>query len=205
VARTARTLTVALAVALPASACTPVDRPAASSSRAPASPTSERPAARSAPLRVRVTHVAGRLGPRDRRALTAAVSRTLTSYVDAAFLGGRYPRSDFSGSLRSSFTAGAARRASGDLTLLTNRSLGSSTRSVRATRRTAYLSVLAPRGEPVGVTAASDLAFVVDRGDRGTRRVRLRGRLLLTPVQPGRWRVFGYDLTRSSVAAGGAS
>ncbi len=51
---------------------------------------------------------------------------------------------------------------------------------MRATRRTAYLSVLAPYKVAAGVTAKVDLVFVVDRGDRTAQRVRLAGRLLLT-------------------------
>jgi hypothetical protein len=130
------------------------------------------------------------------------VGRTLGDYVEGAFLAGAYPRSGFAGSLRSSFTPGAARRARVDVALLTNRTLGATTRWVRAVRRTAYLSVLAPRGIPAGVTAAVDLVLLVDRGDRVAQRVRLRGRLLLTPAGAGRWRIFGYDLTRTQGPAG---
>jgi hypothetical protein len=150
----------------------------------------------SAPMRVQVTHVAGRLGPARRAALAAAVRRTLSAYVDAAFLAGDYPRSSFAGSF-TSFTRGAARQARGDLALLTNQSLGPTTRSVRATRRTAYLSVLSPRQHVAGVTAAVDLVFRVERGAARAQRVEVRGRLLLTRDRSGAWRIFGYDVARS--------
>jgi hypothetical protein len=151
-------------------------------------------------LRVQVTHVAGRLSPARRTALATAVRRTLTIYVDAAFLAGDYPRSRFAGSF-ASFTPGAARQARGDLALLTNQPLGSTTRSVRATRRTAYLSVLAPRQHVAGVTAVVDLVFLVDRDRAPAERVAVRGRLLLTRGASGPWRIFGYDVTRSQSPA----
>jgi hypothetical protein len=118
--------------------------------------------------------------------------------LDAAFLSGDYPRSDF-GSAFSSFTSGAARQARGDQDLLTNHELGPTTESVRATRRTAYLSVLAPYKVAAGVTAKVDLVFVVDRGDQPAQRVRIAGRLLLTRgSDAGGWSIFGYDLHRSA-------
>jgi hypothetical protein len=169
------------------------------------SPSATRPATASAtlsgppsvPMRVEVTHVAGRLAAPGRRTLAAKVGRTISAYVDAAFLTGRYPRSSFSTSFASSFTSGAARQARGEQALLTNQPFGRTTRSVRATRRTAYLSVLAPRQRVAGVTAAVDLVFAVDRGTAPPDRVELRGRLLLTRDPAGAWRIFGYDLDRS--------
>jgi hypothetical protein len=160
----------------------------------PSHSASPRPA--SVPFRVSVTHVAGSLSGPRRAFLARRVQATLASYVDRAFLAGDYPRSDFAASFRV-FTAGAARDARGDQGLLTNRPLGASTRSVRAVHRTAYLAVMAPKQHPAGVTAAVDLTFVVDRGDRPAQRVRLKGRLLLTHDKSGRWSIFGYDLNRS--------
>jgi hypothetical protein len=158
----------------------------------------------SAPLRISVTHVAGRLDKPHRVLLARHVGRTISAYVDAAFPGGGYPRSDFSSSF-GAFTAGALADARHDQDLLTNRPLGASTTSVRATRRTAYLSVLAPKGRVAGVTAAVDLELLVDRGRRPGWHVHLAGRLLLTPTSPGRWSIFGYDLHRSDTPTRSAS
>ncbi len=213
VARAASVLLLILPTALGATACTAgrdAAPPAASSRPAPTSAptrvaTSPPPSARSAPWRVRVASVAGRLGARDRRALVLRVGRTLSAYVGAAFLTGDYPRSDFTGSFSTSFTRGAARRARADLALLTNRPLGPTTQAVRAVRRTARLSVLAPGRTPVGVTAAVSLVLLVDRGERVAQRLRLRGRLLLTPGPAGTWWIFGYDLARSQTPAGRTS
>jgi hypothetical protein len=150
----------------------------------------------SVPFRVEVTHVAGKLATKRRAVLAAHVRRTLTWYVDSAFLRTDYPAARFAGAARpfARTLASAVRR---DRALLTNAPLARSTRSVRATHRTAYLSVLAPHGSPAGVTAAVDLVFAVDRGDRPAQRVELEGRLLLTPAHGGGWRIFGYDLDRS--------
>ncbi len=168
--------------------------------RSPAAASPSTPTPSSAPMRVKVTHVAGKLSDQRRRALAVRVGRTISAYADAAFLTGEYPRSRFADSF-GSFTPGAARRARGDQALLTNRPLGATTRSVHATRRTAYLSVLAPRQAVAGLTAAVNLVFVVDRGEAADRRVRLKGRLLLTRDKRGAWKIFGYDLSRSRVAA----
>ncbi len=168
-----------------------------------ASPSASRPAA-SAVLRPEVTHVAGTLTPRRRHGVSTAVRRLLERFADAAFLAGDYPRSDF-GDAFTTFTSGSVRAARRDQDLLTNRTLGSSTTSVRAVRRTAYLSVLAPQGRVSGATAAVDWTFRVDRGDRPARQVHLKGRLLLTREQTGRWAIFGYDVNRSATPARGDS
>jgi hypothetical protein len=158
----------------------------------------------SVPFRVRVTHVAGELPGRRRAVLTANVQHALSSYVDAAFLRTDYPAGDFAGAARpfARTLASAVRRDRG---LLTNAPLAGSTRGVRATHRTAYLSVLAPHGAPAGVTAAVDLAFAVYRGDRAPQRVELKGRLLLSPGPGHGWRIFGYDLDRSQRPVRGVS
>ena len=170
--------------------------PAARPSPSASATTSATPAPESVPLKVVVTRVSGTLPERSRPALEANVGKAISAYVDGAFLAGDYPRSDF-GDAFGVFTAGAARDARHDQDLLTNRRLGPSTESVRATRRTAYLSVLAPYKVAAGVTAKVDLVFVVDRGDRAAQRVRLAGRLLLTRNKANGWSVFGYDLHRS--------
>ena len=190
------------AVLLAASGCTqsPAAEPAARATATATEP-SATPVVPSSPWRVEVTHVAGRLGDRGRQRVAGGVRAALARYLDAAFLSGPYPRSDFAGSF-GSFTPGAARRARGDVALLTDRRFGATTQAVRATRRTAYLSVLAPRGKVSGVTAAVDLVLLVDRGQRPAQRSHLTGRLLLTRTGSGPWRIFGYDVARSDVRKG---
>jgi hypothetical protein len=187
-----------LAVGALAGGCTDHSEPAArpTPSASPTASTTPAPAPESVPFKVVVTRVSGKLPEKSRPALEANVGKALSAYVDGAFLAGDYPRSDFRAAF-GVFTPGAARDARRDQGLLTNRRLGPSTESVRATRRTAYLSVLAPYKVAAGVTAKVDLVFVVDRGDRTAQRVRLAGRLLLTRNKSNGWSVFGYDLHRS--------
>jgi hypothetical protein len=156
---------------------------------------------------VAVTRVSGKLTEDDRTALAANVRRVLTAYVDAAFLAGRYPRSDFTDAF-TTFTTGAARTARRDRDLLTNERFGASTESVRAVRRTAYLSVLAPSEVAAGVTARVDLDLVVRRSTGPSERVRLQGRLLLTRDPDNGhngWSIFGYDVSRSDTPLRSAS
>jgi hypothetical protein len=197
---------VALVLVAGSTGCTAHRSPAAAPAPTASASGSPQPthAPPSAPQRTSVTHVAGSLDKPHRALLARHVGRTISAYVDAAFLGGGYPRSDFSSSF-GAFTAGARADARHDQDLLTNRPFGASTTSVRATRRTAYLSVLAPKGRVAGVTAAVDLELLVDRGRRPGRHVHLAGRLLLTPTSPGRWSIFGYDLHRSDTPARSAS
>lgn len=193
-----------VAVLFGTAGCTGDSEPAAKPTPSASSPTpTATPAPVSVPMKVVVTRVSGRLPDKSRHALEANVGRTLSAYVDAAFLKGDYPRSDFSGSF-GAFTPGAARDARRDQGLLTNRQLGPTTESVRATRRAAYLSVLAPYKVAAGVTAKVDLVFVVDRGDQPAQQVRLAGRLLLTRNKSGGWSVFGYDLHRSDTPRSGS-
>jgi hypothetical protein len=205
-----RPAALALAVTvmlLGATACTGDPRPArpAASSSASGPATRPQPApAASAPFRVAVTRVSGTLAGDDRRVLARNVGRTLSAYVDAAFLAGGYPRSDFADAF-DGFTGGAARSARRDQALLTNQRLGPSTESVRALRRRAFLSVLAPYDVAAGVTANVDLDLVVTRSSGPAQRVRMQGRMLLTRAGKGGWSIFGYDLSRSDTPVRSAS
>ncbi len=160
-------------------------------------------AARPVPLDVRVTRVSGRLKPASRRALEANVGKTLSRYLDAAFLGGRYPRSDFSASL-AGFSPGVRHQAHQDRWLLTNKSLGPTTEKVTPKQQSAYLSVLAPYQVAAGVTARLRLRFVAERGQRPAEQVTVQGRLVLTRKKTG-WMIIGYHLSRSVKPVGKGS
>lgn len=193
------------------SACTGGDqqsapRPSSSPSQPAGQPTG--PAAtlhpKPAPLRVKVTRVHGRMSQHDRTVLAHVAGRAISTYFRNAFLAGSYPRSDF-GNAFASFSKGAADQARHDRDLLTNAALGADTVSVTARRQQAYLSVLAPHKVAAGLTAQIDLKFLVDHRDAPDQLVTVRGRLLLTRKQSGGWQIFGYHLSRSAVAAKGAS
>lgn len=152
--------------------------------------------AKPVPLKVAVTRVSGKLKPTAQRQLEANVRRTISHYVNAAFLAGPYPRAGFATAYRS-FAPGVRHQARRDGWLLTNKGLGPSTEQVTAKELSAYLSVLAPYKVAAGVTARLKVRFVADRGDRPAKAVTVQGRLMLTRKKSGGWTILGYDLSRS--------
>lgn len=162
-------------------------------------------AAKPVPLKVSVTRLFGKLEKARRQSLERNIGATVSSYFDAAYLAGEYPRRDFDKAF-ATFSEGAARRARGDRSLLTNAVLGPSIAAVVPVRKDAWLSVLAPNKVPAGVTARIRLVFVADNEQAHDTKVTISGRLLLTRMNSGRWHIFGYDVARSSVPTGkGAS
>lgn len=162
--------------------------------------------AKPVPTQATVAKVVGaKLNREQKERLEKQVSRVLSDYFDAAFLGGEYPRSDFSGAL-ATFSPGAAQRATSDRALLTNASIGTSTEAVVARTKAARLDVLVPRRLVAGLTARIRLVFVQERTDGADQRVTVSGRLLMNRAKSGSWQIFGYDINRSSVpVAKGAS
>jgi hypothetical protein len=142
-----------------------------------------------------------KLGRQQRKRLEGQVSRVVSRYFDAAFLGGEYPRRDFSAAF-GTFSRGAADRARGDRSLLTNAAVGATTDAVAAKAKKVRLDVLVPQRRVVGLTARVRLVFVRKSSDGADQRVTVKGRLLLDRKKSGPWQVFGYDLTRSSVPVG---
>ncbi|NPC96144.1 hypothetical protein [Nocardioides sp. zg-DK7169] len=183
---------------LGASACTGDDDDAPSGEEAS-------PEASAAPLatRVSVGQVAGELSPQRRAQAKQAVADVVDGWIDAAYVGGEWPREGFAAytdALRD-FTPDARRRAARDRGLLTNVAIGDRVESVRASRRVLQIDVLGAGGKPVGATARIGLRF---RTDGEVRRVDVvSGRLMLTPTKKG-WKVFGYDVSRSTIAPGKA-
>ncbi len=176
---------------------TPAGAPSPSPSSAASTGSPATMNAKPVPLKVLVTRVSGKLSPKARRDLEGNVGKVVSGYLDAAFLSGHYPRSDFSDALRE-FTRGARRQAHRDRGLLTNQILGPTTESVTPKEEAAYLSVLAPYKVAAGVSANLRLRFVADRGDKPAKQVTVTGRLLLTRKKSGGWAIFGYHLSRSA-------
>jgi hypothetical protein len=150
---------------------------------------------------VTVTRVSGTLRAPSRRSLEANVGQTISRYLDAAFVGGTYPRSDFSQAF-TAFVPSVRAQARRDAWLLTNKGLGPSTRAVTPREQAAYLSVLAPYKVAAGVTARLNLRYVADRGDQPAKQVTVGGRLVLTRQSSGGWAIYGYHLTRSVTTLG---
>jgi hypothetical protein len=162
-------------------------------------------AAKPVPLTLTVGKVRGqRLRKQQRRRLERGVSRVLSRYFEAAYLGGDYPRTDFSDALPG-FSRGAVRRAAGDRPLLTNSAVGAVTESVVPRVKTARIDLFKPRRVVAGLTARFRLVFLQERVKGRDRRVTVKGRLLMSRTKRGPWEIFGYDVTRFSVPAKGGT
>lgn len=158
--------------------------------------------AKPVPLEVTVAKVIGeRLEKDQRRRLEKQVAGVLSRYFDDAYLGGDYPRRDFSGAF-AAFSRGAAERAAPDRDILTNATVGSETETVVARAQQARLDVLVPRRFVVGLTARVRLVFLQERSAGADQKVTVKGRLMLSRNNADEWQIFGYDVSRSSVPAG---
>jgi len=164
-----------------------VSTPAPSPSATPTEP---------APVTTRLAwgELAGGLPQATRQALALDVREVVDGWIDAAYIGGDYPRTDFSGSWPA-FTARAQAQARHDGDLMSNRDIGASIDGVEAEVRDVALDVVSVRERPVGVTARVALRFSTT-GDV-PQTVRVHGRLFLTRGEQG-WQVFGYDVTKDA-------
>lgn len=149
-----------------------------------------------APLKTTATmgRVTGRLARNARGPLKRHVRAVVDGWIDAAYVAGDYPRSDFKDAFPG-FNKGAQAEARSDIDLMTNARLGARIDSVKATRRVVRVDVLAVRRKAVGVTARFALNFET-RGEV-ERTQHVKGRLYLTRSKSG-WQVFGYDVTKGT-------
>lgn len=171
---------LALVLGLSAVSCTSDDVPTPAETEAPTELRISAP----------VTRVAGRLSDADRLALRRDVEDLLRQYVQEAFLDPEAsPRTAYG-----VFTDGAARLARRRGALLWQADLEAE--EVRVRRVRAAVNAYAPAGRAVGATVRLDLVLEAVPTDDDVERVRLTGRLLVTPVGDA-WRVFGFDLRRS--------
>jgi hypothetical protein len=138
--------------------------------------------------------VKGRLGRESRKQLRSRVTKTVDKWIDAAYVGGDYPRSDFSDAF-AVFTKDAAALAKRDRRLLSNAEVGDRVDVVTAKTRKLRIDVLAHKGTAAGFTGRFVLVLDLD----GRRTDRIAGSLYLT-YTGGKWKVFGYDVKRGRVA-----
>ena len=128
------------------------------------------------------------------------VTRVVDGWLDAAYVGGDYPRETFTDAFPR-FTKGAVDEAGRDVMLMTNADLGQRIDGVVPKIRRLTVDLLAVRGVAQAATARVRLVFVTQGGVE--RRVTVAGRLRLVR-QTRVWRVFGYDITKADVPAPGA-
>ena len=150
---------------------------------------------RTMPTTLRTGVVSGRLPRSDRERVVRAVARVVDGWIDAAYLGGTYPRRDFRQAFPG-FTSGARRLARADRSLMSNQDIGRRIDGVRPVRRVVVVDLLAVRGHAVGATARVRIGFRTTGAL--TRRYLVRARLALSRTDG--WQVFGYDASKGSSA-----
>jgi len=185
---------LATLVALSVTGCSGDDEPDPSSdpSGSLAEP-SDAPTLEIEPIVVSGT-IVGRLPRKDRGRVESVVSRTAVGFLEAAYLAGDYPRSDFSGTFPG-FTTGAAAVARRDRNLLTNQRIGERIDSVTPTLLRVKVDLLAVGKRAVAATAHVKLRFRTS--GKVTKRVSVQGELRLTK-RDGDWKIFAYDLTKGA-------
>lgn len=143
----------------------------------------------SEPIHTTFWRVSGHLDHPVKAELKTEVNEAVDGWFEGAFLG-EFPRDDYTAAFEG-FTRGARKDALADLALLSNQKIADRIDSVVAGNRRVRLDVLAPKGQPSGVTAH----FVLDYFTHGDLEdhLRVRGSLYLTP-QEDTWRIFGYDV-----------
>lgn len=136
--------------------------------------------------------VAGKIAPARAKLVVPEVTAVVDGWLDAAYVGGDYPREDFTDAFPG-FTLGAAEEATKDIDLMSNADIGTRIDGVTATARRVNVDVLGAKGAPAGATARVRLVFTTS-GDL-ERTVSVTGRLRLTETDGG-WQVFAYDVAK---------
>ncbi|NYG60565.1 hypothetical protein BJ980_003488 [Nocardioides daedukensis] len=126
--------------------------------------------------------------------VTEQVGEVVGDWIEAAYLKGPWPRTDFKKAWPR-FSSGLKAKARAEQSVTSNASIGSRIDGVRVEKRRVAVDVLAVRTYPAGATARVDLVFVTSGEVR--QRVHVKGELHLTPIG-SRWQVFGYDLSRTA-------
>jgi outer membrane murein-binding lipoprotein Lpp len=147
------------------------------------------------PLRADLGKVSGRLKPKAAENVVAQVAPVVDGWFEAAVLSGDYPRKDFAQAFPG-FTKGAADDAKQDAALMTNKEIGGDIDSVSARIKKVDVDLLAADRKAAGATARFTLVF--ETAGNYAKQVRVKGQLFLTKGDDGKWRVFGYKVSRSS-------
>lgn len=187
-------LVMMLVLLLAATGCSGSDDDSDDGSDEPGEVTSSAPARPVVPLKARAGKVTGKVKPKARKRAVASVGRTVDRWFEAAWVGGEFPRKSVKGSWPG-FTKELTRSARKDRALTTNAALARRIDGVRVVRRAVAVDLLAGPARVVGATARFRLIF--DTQGKRERRVLVTGHLSLSPAPSG-WRVFGYDVARST-------
>ena len=144
-------------------------------------------------------NVTGKLGKGDRKDVVDRVASIVDEWLEAAYVGGDYPRDAASYDETSwpGFTQGAARTAANDKDLMSNADIADRIDGLTVKKREITVDVLAVGRTARAATARVRLAFRTEGVDGGVeRKVTVTGRVFLTK-KDGKWKVFGYDVAKA--------
>jgi len=193
---------VLVALALAAGGCSG-SSDSSTPAAAPSTESSQAGVAQPVATKVKLGKVAGTIKKKNwkhfmthyHKHLLKEVGHAVDTWLDGGFVGVEYPRDSF-GQAFVAFTKPAKHDAKHQQKLMTNWDLRKQIDGVAVKKRTVTVDVLAPHGRPAGATARVDLVFKTTGDEK--QRVALRGRLFLSPVQHGHWRIFGYDVSKGA-------
>lgn len=169
------------------------DKPAASPSPSPVPAPTVKSAAK-------LIHVQGKF-PRSRhQAVATNVAKVVDRWLQAAYVGGDYPRatSTFTAKSFPGFSKGTIAQAGKQMSLMSNATIAPHIDGVEVVSSDVHVDLLANNNYPVGAIARVRLVYDTT-GDRASRQT-VRGSLDMVPTKTS-WAVFGFNITREEKPA----
>lgn len=169
------------------------EKPAASPSPSPTPPPTVKSTAK-------LVHVQGKF-PRSRhQAVAANVAAVVDRWLQAAYVGGDYPRatSTFTAKSFPGFSPGTIAQAGKQMSLMSNATIAPHIDGVEVVASDVHVDLLANNNYPVGAVARIRLVYDTT-GERESRQT-VRGTLDMVPTKTS-WAVFGFDITREEKLA----
>lgn len=169
------------------------DKPAASPSPSQAPPPTVKSTAK-------LIHVQGKF-PRSRhQAVAGNVAKVVDGWLQAAYVGGDYPRatSTFTAKSFPGFSKGAIAQAGKQMSLMSNATIAPHIDGVEVVSSDVHVDLLANNNYPVGAIARVRLVYDTT-GERASRQT-VRGSLDMVPTDTS-WAVFGFNITREEKPA----
>ncbi|MGY0386803.1 hypothetical protein ACWZJV_07530 [Nocardioides sp. WG-D5] len=169
------------------------DKQAASPSPSPVPAPSVKSAAK-------LVHVQGKF-PRSRhQAVATNVAKVVDRWLQAAYVGGDYPRatSTFTAKSFPGFSKGTIAQAGKQMSLMSNATIAPDIDGVEVVSSDVHVDLLASNNYPVGAVARVRLVYDTT-GDLESRQT-VRGSLDMVPTETS-WAVFGFNITREEKPA----
>jgi hypothetical protein len=143
----------------------------------------------------KLIHVQGRFPKNRRQAAAANVAKVVDRWLQAAYVGGDYPRatSTFTAKSFPGFSKGAIAQAGKQMSLMSSATIAPDIDGVEVVSSDVHVDLLANNNHPVGAVARVRLVYDTT-GDRESRQT-VRGSLDMVPTETS-WAVFGFNITR---------